>query len=57
MGALVAWLATLPVLDVTIEEPDLDEVFMHFYTGEEDAGMGGEAGAASTRQEYGRAEA
>ena len=44
MGALVAWLATLPVLDVTIEEPDLDEVFMHFYTGEEDAGTGGEAG-------------
>lgn len=57
MGALVAWLATLPVLDVTIEEPDLDEVFMHFYTGEEDAGTGGEAGAAGVRQENGRAEA
>ena len=57
MGALVEWLATLPVLDVTIEEPDLDEVFMHFYTGEEDAGTGGEAGAAGVRQENGRAEA
>ena len=33
MAALVAWLSRVRVEDVTIEEPDLDEVFMHYYTG------------------------
>ncbi|MEF9922404.1 MAG: ABC transporter ATP-binding protein [Anaerovoracaceae bacterium] len=28
---LISWLNDLPVKDVTITEPDLDEIFMHFY--------------------------
>ena len=29
---LLAALASLPLTDVTIAEPDLEEIFMHYYT-------------------------
>ena len=32
MGALIGALAQMPVTDMTVTEPDLDEVFMHFYS-------------------------
>ena len=31
MPALIAALQGLPVTDLTITEPDLEEVFLHFY--------------------------
>lgn len=31
MHALVEWLAGVGFVDVMIEEPDIEEVFMHFY--------------------------
>ncbi|MEG0375301.1 MAG: ABC transporter ATP-binding protein [Raoultibacter sp.] len=39
MRNLVDWLASTTFSDVTIEEPDIEEVFMHFYT---DDAKGGE---------------
>ncbi|HBA96496.1 MAG TPA: ABC transporter [Lachnospiraceae bacterium] len=35
---LLKALSTLPVTDVTISEPDLEEVFMHYYTKEDGCG-------------------
>lgn len=32
---LLKVLASLPILDINIEEPDLEEIFMHYYTKEE----------------------
>lgn len=32
MRSLVSWLSSTSFSDVTIEEPDIEEVFMHFYT-------------------------
>jgi hypothetical protein len=28
---LVAWLAAQPVVDVTLNEPDLESIFMNYY--------------------------
>lgn len=33
-GALLAALAGLPISDLTVTEPDLEEIFMHYYEGE-----------------------
>lgn len=35
MPALIGSLHGLPITDMTVIEPDLDEIFMHYYTGEE----------------------
>lgn len=32
MRVLVSWLAETPFTDIAIEEPDIEEVFMHFYS-------------------------
>ena len=37
MQQLIRWLSETSFVDVTIGEPDIEEVFMHFYTGERDA--------------------
>lgn len=34
IGALIAALHGLPLTDATISEPDLDEIFLHYYSGE-----------------------
>ncbi|MCX7020850.1 MAG: ABC transporter ATP-binding protein [bacterium] len=38
-GDLLALLAGMPVNDVTLEEPDLEEIFLHFYKEEETRGL------------------
>lgn len=43
MRLLIGALAALPLQDVTITEPDLDEIFLHYYSGE---GTGHDASSA-----------